>query len=295
MKTEVIKRHVSDSLKSLRRNGWMSVAAVSAVTVTLLLVGIFMAIMFNGNRISQQVENDVQVRVYVDRNVNEAKKTKLRKQLKKLKNVTKVSYRSKSAELNTIVSGYGQQWKMFKGDENPLNDVFIVETNSPSATMSISKKAAKLDNVSDASYGGKTARKLFKYVDGVRNWGFGFTVLLLLLAVFLISNTIRITILSRRDEISVMRLVGATNSYIRWPFLLEGAWTGLLGSIIPMVFVDIAYNLAYGSMNISEAANGFSLYPVMPFLAWIDLLLAVVGIVIGAVGAVVSMRRFLKI
>lgn len=295
LKTEVIKRHVSDSLKSLRRNGWMSVAAVSAVTVTLLLVGIFMAIMFNGNRISQQVENDVQVRVYVDRNVNAAKKTKLRKQLKKLKNVTKVSYRSKSAELNTIVSGYGQQWKMFKGDENPLNDVFIVETNSPSATMSISKKAAKLDNVSDASYGGKTARKLFKYVDGVRNWGFGFTVLLLLLAVFLISNTIRITILSRRDEISVMRLVGATNSYIRWPFLLEGAWTGLLGSIIPMVFVDIAYNLAYGSMNISEAANGFSLYPVMPFLAWIDLLLAVVGIVIGAVGAVVSMRRFLKI
>ncbi|WP_127848931.1 permease-like cell division protein FtsX [Lacticaseibacillus hulanensis] len=295
MKTEVIKRHISDSLKSLRRNGWMSVAAVSAVTVTLLLVGIFMAILFNGNRISQQVENDVQVRVYVDRNVNQKKKDKLRKELKDLSSVTKVTYRSKSTELNTIVSGYGSQWKMFKGDENPLNDVFIVETKSPSATMRIAKKAAKLDNVSDASYGGRTARKLFKYVDGVRNWGLGFTVLLLFLAVFLISNTIRITILSRREEIGVMRLVGATNSYIRWPFLLEGAWTGLLGSIIPMVFVDIAYKVAYNAMNISEASNGFSLYPVMPFLVWIDLLLAVIGIVIGAIGSVVSMRRFLKI
>lgn len=295
METEVIKRHVGDSLKSLRRNGWMSVAAVSAVTVTLLLVGIFMAILFNGNRISHQVENDVQVRVYIDRNVNKTKKAALRKKLTKMKNVTKVSYRSKSTELNTIVSGYGSQWNMFKGDENPLNDVFIVETTSPDSTMAIAKKAQKLDNVSDASYGGKTARKLFTYIDGVRNWGFGFTVLLLLLAVFLISNTIRITILSRRDEIGVMRLVGATNSYIRWPFLLEGAWTGLLGSIVPMVFVDIAYHVVHGSMDISEASNGFSLYPVMPFLLWLDLLLAVVGIVIGAVGAVVSMRRFLKI
>lgn len=295
MKTEVIKRHISDSLKSLRRNGWMTVAAVSAVTVTLLLVGLFMAVLFNGNRVSKQVENDVQVRVYVERNANAKKKDALRKDLKDLKNVTKVTYRSKSTELKTIVSGYGQQWKMFKGDENPLNDVFVVETTSPEATLAVAKKAAKLDNVADASYGGKTARKLFKYVDGVRNWGFGFTVLLLFLAVFLISNTIRITILSRRDEIGVMRLVGATNSYIRWPFLLEGAWTGLLGAILPMVFVDIAYKVAYHSMNISEASNGFSLYPVMPFLLWIDLLLAGVGIVIGAVGAVVSMRRFLKI
>ncbi len=295
LKIEVIKRHIGDSLRSLRRNGWMSVAAVSAVTVTLLLVGIFMTVLFNGNRISHQVENDVQVRVYVDRNVNKAKKETLRKELKKMKNVTKVTYRSKSAELNNIVSGYGSQWKMFKGDENPLNDVFVVETSSPKSTMAIATKAKKLNNVSDASYGGQTARKLFTYIDGIRNWGVAFTILLLFLAVFLISNTIRITILSRRDEIAVMRLVGATSGYIRWPFLLEGAWTGLLGAIIPMVFVDIAYNLAYNSINLSEASNGYSLYPVMPFLVWVNVLLAVIGIVIGAAGSVVSMRRFLKI
>jgi cell division transport system permease protein len=295
LKISVIKRHLGDSLKSLRRNGWMTVAAVSAVTVTLLLVGIVMALLFNVNRVSHQVENDVNVRVSVDRSVTKKQKSKLRSELADLPSVTSVKYRSRSTELKSIISGYGQQWQMFKGDENPLNDVFLVKTKSPAATMKVAKKAGKLANVTEASYGGKTARKLFRYVNNMRNWGTGFAIMLLFVAIFLISNTIRITILSRQNEIAVMRLVGATNSYIRWPFLLEGAWTGLLGSIVPIVVVDVGYNLIYHSMSATQAANGFTFYPQMPFLLWMDLLLAGIGIVIGALGSVVSMRRFLKI
>ncbi len=273
----------------------MTVAAVSAVTVTLLLVGIVLAMIFNVNRVSQQVENDVQVRVAVNRNVSQAKKDTLQKQLKSLPDVTQVKYRSRSQELNGIISGYGKQWQMFRGDDNPLNDVFLVKTSSAHATMSVAKHAEKLANVSEASYGGKTARKLFRYVNTLRNWGLAFTIMLLLVAVFLISNTIRITILSRSAEIGVMRLVGATNWYIRWPFLLEGAWTGLLGAVVPVVVVDLGYNFVYHSMNMAQVGNGYSLYPQLPFLFWMDVLLAGIGVVIGAVGAVVSMRRFLKV
>ncbi|WDF81991.1 permease-like cell division protein FtsX [Lacticaseibacillus pabuli] len=295
MKTNVIKHHLADSLKSLRRNGWMTVAAVSAVTVTLLLVGIVMAFLFNINRVSQQVENDVNVRVSINRNVSAKNKNQVKKQLADMPEVTQVTYRSRAKELNSIVSGYGSQWRMFRGDDNPLNDVFLVKAKTPKATMKVAKRAVKLAHVKDADYGGRTARRLFRYVANVRNWGIGFAVMLLLVAIFLISNTIRITILSRRDEIAVMRLVGATSSYIRWPFLLEGAWTGLLGAIIPIVVVNVGYSVLMRSMTQTQSANGFSLYPNMPFLFWIDLLLLGLGIVIGALGSSVSMRRFLKL
>lgn len=295
MNTSVMKRHVRDSVKSLRRNGWMTVAAVSAVTVTLLLVGIVLALIFNVNRVSQQVENDVQVRVTVNRNVSSAGRKTLQKDLAGLPEVTSVRYRSRAQELDAIVSGYGKQWQMFRGDDNPLNDVFLVKTSAPHATISVARRAAKLKNVSAATYGGKTARRLFRYVNTLRNWGLAFMVMLLLVAVFLISNTIRITILSRSAEIGVMRLVGATNWYIRWPFLLEGAWTGLLGAILPVVVVDFAYSLVLHNVNMARIGNGYSLFPQLPFLLWLDLLLAGIGVVIGAAGAVVSMRRFLKV
>lgn len=295
LKTNVMKRHFGDSFKSLRRNGWMTVAAVSAVTVTLLLVGIVLAFIFNVGYVAEQVENDVNVRVSLDRNIKPSEKQAVEKQLKAMPAVKSVTYRSRSKELNSIVSGYGQQWQMFRGDDNPLNDVFVVKAKTPANTMAVAKKAQKLAHVADANYGGKTARRLFHYVDNIRNWGLGFAVMLLLLAVFLISNTIRITILSRRDEIGVMRLVGATSGYIRWPFLLEGAWTGLLGALLPIVAVDAAYMVIQGNMAQTQAASGMTIYAAMPFLLWLDLLLIGIGLFIGALGAVVSMRRFLKV
>ncbi|WP_054661694.1 permease-like cell division protein FtsX [Lacticaseibacillus camelliae] len=294
MKTNIFMRHVKDSLKSLKRNGWMSVAAVSAVTVTLLLVGIFLALLMNVNRVSTQVENDVRVRVYIQKGTSKKQQANLKQNLEGLAKVKKVTYRSASQELNSIVGSYGSQWAMFRGDQNPLNNIFMVDTDSAKDTISVAKQAEKMPRVSEATYGGTTAKKLFRTVATIQRWGAFFMILLLFVAVFLISNTIRITILSRSDEIKVMRLVGATNAYIRWPFLLEGAWTGLFGSLLPMLIVDFGYSLVARNAHFTEAANGFSLYPNMPFLLWLDLGMALIGVIIGGLGSVVSMRRYLK-
>ena len=208
--------------------------------MTLILVGVLLSILLNINKVAHDVENDVQVRVVIDRDATKEQQAQLKAKLQKIDGVQKISFSSKKNELNNVVGTYGKEFQLFKGDDNPLYDIFIVDTNSPAETISVAKKAKKLQYVYDTRYGGASAKKLFKAVAAIQRWGLVISLLLLFVAVFLISNTIRITILSRSNEIAIMRLVGATNSYIRWPFILEGAWTGFLGAILPIVLVDIA-------------------------------------------------------
>lgn len=112
----------------------------------------------------------------------------------------------------------GDSWSLFEGDNNPLYDVYVVSTTDPSHTKEVSEAAAKLANVSRVDYGGTSSDRILKIASAVRTWGLAAAALLLFIAMFLISNTIRITILSRQREIQIMRLVGAKNGYIRWPF-----------------------------------------------------------------------------
>lgn len=295
MKIETFKRHLGESLKSLKRNMRMSVAAVGAVTVTLLLVGVLLSILFNVNKIANDVQNDVQVRVIIDRGTTKEQQAALKKKLAKIKGVESIKFSSRKQELEDVVGTYGKEFNLFSGDDNPLYDVFVVQASSPEMTLKVAKDAKKLRYVYDAKYGGTSAKRLFKIVASIQTWGIFISLLLLFVAVFLISNTIRITILSRKDEIQIMRLVGATNSFIRWPFILEGAWTGFLGVILPVIIVDIGYVWIYRVLSQSLSSTNYHLLTPHIFLLQINLLMAVIGIVIGALGAAVSMRRFLKL
>ncbi|KIC04848.1 cell-division associated ABC transporter, membrane FtsX subunit [Ligilactobacillus ruminis DPC 6832] len=273
----------------------MSVAAVSAVTVTLLLVGVLLSILLNINKVATDIENDVQVRVIIDRGTNKKQEAALKKKLEKIDGVKKIEFSSKKKELDNVVGVYGKEFNLFKGDDNPLSDVYVVSATTPKKTITVAQKAKKLRHVSDAKYGGASAKKLFSVVASIQRWGLTISLLLLFVAVFLISNTIRITILSRKNEIAIMRLVGATNGYIRWPFILEGAWTGLLGAILPILIVDGLYFWMYGVITASLSGTSYSLLTPETFLWEIDVLLATIGIIIGALGSGLSMSRFLKI
>lgn len=290
-----LKRHLTESLRNLKRNGWMTAAAVAAVTVTLLLVGVLFSILLNVNKVASDIENDVEVRVFIDRKTTAPQQKELKQELTKVKGVKSISFSSRKKELSNVVGAYGKEFRLFSGDDNPLYDVFVVKTDQPKNTIKVAHTAEKLDHVYQAQYGGASAKKLFKVVSGVKRWGIIISILLLFVAVFLISNTIRLTILSRKNEISIMRLVGATNSYIRWPFILEGAWTGLFGSLLPILAVDFSYGWMYKVISASLRGTNMSLLVPHTFLIEIDLLLAVIGVGIGALGAGLSMGRFLKL
>ena len=189
----------------------------------------------------------------------------------------------------------GDNWKIFEGDANPLYDAYIVDTNTPSDVKTVAEEAKKIEGVSEVQDGGANTERLFKLASFIRVWGLVIAGLLIFIAVFLISNTIRITIISRSREIQIMRLVGAKNGYIRGPFLLEGAFIGLLGATLPSVLVLIVYKMVYQSVNKSLVGQNLSMISPEVFSPLMIVLLFVIGIFIGSIGSGISMRRFLKI
>ncbi|HFS6197975.1 permease-like cell division protein FtsX [Streptococcus pneumoniae] len=302
-------RHLFEALKSLKRNGWMTVAAVSSVMITLTLVAIFASVIFNTAKLATDIENNVRVVVYIRKDVEDNSQTiekegqtvtnndyhKVYDSLKNMSTVKSVTFSSKEEQYEKLTEIMGDNWKIFEGDANPLYDAYIVEANTPNDVKTIAEDAKKIEGVSEVQDGGANTERLFKLASFIRVWGLGIAALLIFIAVFLISNTIRITIISRSREIQIMRLVGAKNSYIRGPFLLEGAVIGLLGAIAPSVLVFIVYQIVYQSVNKSLVGQNLSMISPDLFSPLMIALLFVIGVFIGSLGSGISMRRFLRI
>lgn len=295
MKFRTMMRHIRDASKSLVRNGWMTLAAISAVTMTLLLVGSFVAILFNVNKLATDIENDVSVRVFIDLGAQESDRENLRSELEKIPNIETITYSTRDEELDKLIGSYGEEFNLFGGDDNPLHDVFILSTAMPDQTGAVAEAAEKLTFVAKVEYGGTTAEKLFDTISTMRTIGVIIIVGLLLIAVFLISNTIRITIFSRSTEIEIMRLVGAKNSYIRWPFLIEGSFIGLIGSLIPTIILVFMYRFLYQLGTDYLIGSNFALLSPESFIYYTGLALIAIGVFIGSFGSVISMSRFLKV
>ncbi len=289
-------RHIGSALKNLKRNGWMTLASASAVAVTLTLVGIFLGVILNVTKIAEDINKNVDVSVFVEIGTSKEETTKLGEELKKIPDVEKVVFSSKQNEYKKLTDKLGDTWKLFDGDDNPLYDVFILTAKDSEAIKGIQKSAAKAPNVHKADYGGQNSDKIFSIAKNVKVWGTTAAVFLVAVAIFLISNTIRITIISRKREIQIMRLVGAKNGFIRWPFFLEGAFIGVLGSIIPILLISFGYAQVYFVFTKSMMASAaYELVAPATLVVQLNLLLLVIGVVIGSVGSVLSMRRFLKI
>jgi len=287
-------QHVLESLKSLRRNGWMTFSSITAVTVTLTLLGAFLVIILNTVKLAQDMENNVEVSVYVNYEADDEEKEELRSNLEEIPHVASIDYSSKDEELARVQNSYGDSWGLFDQD-NPLLDVFIVSADDPQYVEDITEEAEGMtEYVQEASYGEDLSDRIFGIAQNVRTWGLIGSIVLIIVAIFLISNTVRMTILTRKEEIQIMRLVGAKNGYIRWPFFLEGGWIGLLGSIIPIVLMYVGYNKAFELINPILERSHYSLLSPGSFNWQMSLLLAVIGIAIGSLGSAFSMRRFLK-
>lgn len=297
MKFNTLKRHIREGFKNVIRNGWMSVASIGAVTVTLVLVGTFITLMLNINQMTVKVEEDVKIKTLIDVTADDDAIKKLGEEIEAISGVATVEFSSKDDEFRALIEDMGEQgkaWELYEQD-NPLNHAYIVQTIEPQETERVAKEIEKLDYVYKVNYGQDVVPKLFKFNNYVRTIGIILIIGLVLTAIFLISNTIKLTIMARSTEIGIMKLVGATNAFIRWPFFIEGLLLGLLGSVIPILVITISYSYIYESVVNQTAFPFVQLLPLHPFLIQISGIIVLIGAVIGMWGSGMSVRKFLKV
>lgn len=294
MKGSTIRRHFRESFKSIGRNRWMTFASISAVTVTLLIVGVFITMMMNLNKIATNLEDDVEIKILVDLAATEEAIDELEKKLKANPNLTDIRFSSNEEELEIMIKGYGEEFALYK-QGNPLRHVFYVRATTPQETRKAAQEIETYDNTYEVIYGEGKVEKLFNVLNTGRNIGAVLIVALLFTAMFLISNTIRLTIGARKQEIEIMKLVGATNSFVRIPFVLEGIWLGILGAILPMIILSVAYANLYDYVLPKLAGELFQPLGKTPFLFQLNGLLLLLGVVIGIWGSFMSVRKFLKV
>ncbi|MDA5110619.1 permease-like cell division protein FtsX [Brevibacillus thermoruber] len=298
MKIRTLGRHVREGVKNLGRNGWMTFASISAVTITLLILGVFLILAMNVNYLAQTVEKQVEIRVFLDTLATPENVKQVEQNIRAIPKVESVAFIPKAEGLKQLKESMGEKAYLFEGleKENPLPDSFVVKTKLPQDTAEVAGQIQKLEFVESVNYGQGTVEKLFAATSTIRNVGIAFIVGLGFTAMFLIANTIKLTIVARRREIEIMKLVGATNWFIRWPFFVEGLLMGLLGALIPIVLLTVSYyyllDAVYSSM---PAVQLFKLLPLFPLAYQVALILAAIGAFIGIWGSLVSVRRFLRI
>ena len=298
MKSRTLQRHFRESLKSISRNGWMTVASISAVTVTLLLVGIFAMVMMNLNHFADNIENDVEIKVLIeimdDPEEAKAAEEALMKQVKGLPEVEEVKYSSKEQELQFLIEDFGEDLSLFE-QSNPLRNVLYVKAKDPQQTGKVAEKIKDFDHIYDVIYGEGKLENLFNFLNTSRNIGLVLILGLLFTAIFLIYNTIRITITARREEIEIMKLVGATRSFVQTPFLFEGLWLGIFGDVIPMIVCSIVYYNVYHKLTPRIHGKLLQLLDVTPLIYQVNGIILLLGIFIGIWGSFMSVRKFLKV
>jgi len=298
MKIRTFKRHFREGFKSSWRNSWMTFASVGAVTTTLLLVAVFLALMMNLNHIADNIEEDVLIKVLIDLTATEEEIDELGEELNGFSQVDLVEFSSRDEELQGLITSFGDEgnaFQLYQDDENPLNHAFIVQTHDPQETIEVASEIEKLDKVEKVNYGQNVVENIFTFNNYARSIGLILIVALVFTAIFLISNTIKITIIARRREIEIMKLVGATNWFIRWPFFVEGLILGVLGSILPILLLLTGYYFLDQNAEVINQFDFISILPFSPFVWQLSGIILLIGAVIGVWGSVMSVRKFLKV
>ncbi|MGY4688959.1 permease-like cell division protein FtsX [Salibacterium sp. K-3] len=297
MKSRTLARHSKEGLKNLGRNSWMSFASISAVTIMLLVVGVFLLLIINMNNFISSVEEDVEVRVYVERGTSDEEQTQLEEELQNLDHVENVTYLSKDEGLDQLIDSLGEESEAFESlrNENPLNDAFVVQASEPKQTEQVAEAASGLSYIDSVDYGQQVVEQLFSVTKILRVIGVVLVLGLMFTAMFLISNTIKLTIVARQTEIQIMKLVGATNGFIRWPFFVEGLLLGILGAVIPTAAVTAGYHYLYNSYADRLSVDFAELLPVYPLTLQVSAVLVGIGILVGVWGSITSVRKFLKV
>ena len=292
----ILTRNFRDDIRSVFRNFSLSIASITCITITLVLVAIAMVISANVDHFTKRLEETLTIVVYLKEDVTEEERNIIEEKIKGLNNYESLIYKSKddwkqemidsSEELGTTLSYL---------DTNPLLDSITVKVTDIKSLSYAAEAIRNMEGVKSAKYGEDSVDKLVFIFDVVEKAMVVIVCALILVTAFLISNTIKLTIFSRRNEIEIKRLVGTSNFAIRQPFIIEGFILGIIGSIIPIIITIYGYILIYDHFDGYLFSHIVELIKPMNLVWFVSIILMVVGGLVGMFGSSRAVRKYLKI
>lgn len=292
MKIRTVGRHTREGFRNLFRNGWMTFAAISAVAVTLFILGISIILSLNVQNISVNIENQLQINAYVANSVPEKELPVLREELRRLPGVRSVAFVSKAQAMRTMEKVLQSNASLLHDIPNPLPNEFVLQAVDPNLTGTLARRVQAVPGIETVQYGQSFIGRLFAIMTVIRDTALFFILALLVMGVFLISNTVKITIFTRRREIEIMKLVGATDGFIRGPFFVEGTLMGVFGALVPVIVLYEGYGWLERNVSLFPP---FSLLPTSVIFTKVTAVLLLCGVFMGLWGSIVSVRRFLRV
>jgi cell division transport system permease protein len=296
MKISTLKYFLKDAMNSLKRNITVSTASIATVAATLFILGIFMLTILNVNQGIINVESKVEVKIFLKDDITTAQKTELEKNVKAVAGVTAVTFESKEQALANFKEQLGDQNKsLVEGLEkdNPMPSSYIVKVNDPNTITSVVEAVKGKAYILSIKDGREIVNKIMSITNTIKWVGSAIFFILIGVSLFLIGNTIKIIVYSRRREIGIMKYIGATDWFIRWPFIIEGIVLGVIGALIADGILFYAYKVVFA--KVTTGLLMMQLVPVSYVYTYILGLFMLAGILIGAIGSSISIRKFLAV
>ncbi len=292
----ILVRNFRDGIRSVFRNFSLSIASITCITITLVLVAIAMVISANVDHFTRRLEETLTIVVYLKEDVTEEQKNAVEEEIKNLKNYESLIYKSKDEWKQEMIDSSEELGATLSYlDTNPLLDSITVKVTDIKSLSYVASAIRNMDGVKSAKYGEDSVDKLVFIFDVVEKAMIIIVCALILVTAFLISNTIKLTIFSRRNEIEIKRLVGTSNFAIRQPFIIEGFILGIIGSIIPIIITVYGYILIYDHFDGYLFSHIVELIKPMNLIWFVSIILMVVGGLVGMFGSSRAVRKYLKI
>lgn len=284
-----------ETFRSLFRNRFMAIASVLTVTLSMFILGVFLSAVLNINHMASYLENQVEMTVYLKDGLTTDQVMGIGKYLKAQPGMKEIKFTNKDQAMKDFRERMGDQQGLLDAiNGNPLPASYQMSFQTPEQLKTAAEVVAKYQGVETVQYGKDIIEQLYKVAQVIRLSGIVLIIFLAGAELFIISNTIRLTVFARRREIQIMKYVGASNGFIRWPFLFEGMVIGFLGSGFASLILWEGYKTVVSEM----AAAGLvfiPMIPLWPFMGYTTLIILAAGIVIGVMGSSISLRKYMKV
>ncbi len=295
MNLNVFKYYFREAGASLLRNSWLSIASIGTIIISLLILGSSILLILNVRYIASTVESSLEITVFLEDSLEQDRRERMEEEIYFIPGVTTVHFVSRAQALDELRTSFGERADILSGleEDNPLPDSFRVKTKEAETVPAAAQQLAELSGVEQVRYGQGVVEKLLALTHWVRIWGSITMGVLGFAAIFLIATTIRMSVFSRRREIGIMKMLGATNFFVRMPFMLEGMFLGLGGGLVAALMINFGYLSLLSKVIVTLPfiqliSDPTSLYQVLGGLLGL-------GFAIGALGSAISLHRFLRV